>query len=212
MTMLLDQMFNSRLGYSLRTVPSAYKYVSEAALAERARIRKKQGGVSLVGKKRALETGYFYINAWMLADIAIEIEKASNDKAIAVLFRDCDGTHSSPVGLWASKWESMINGFGRAGFSRGIPMLPLPKSEVWLLCALRSTVDDCSCFEDISGNDCSPNSAKNQLDAELGEHKSGNELCNWLEGNLIDEERLSTMPSFKAFKVCLEQAVTQVTQ
>lgn len=208
MAVLLDQMLESRLTYSFQSIPGGYQYVSEGALVERAQARKMNGSkVSLVGKKRAQETGYFHINAWIFADIAMEVEKENEDKVIAVLFRDCDGTRSSSAGLWAAKWESMVHGFGRAGFSRGVPMLPKPKSEAWLLAAAHPTVTDCSRFEKISGNDASPNSAKSQLDKAFGTHKSREELCEWLKDNPIDEERLASMASFAAFTEKLEAAL-----
>jgi hypothetical protein len=213
MTVLLDQMLEPRLGYSLRSIPGEYRYVNEAALVERAKARKNSTSkFSLVGKKRDRETGYFYINAWMLADIALQVENECRDKVIAVLFRDCDGTRSSRTGLWASKWKSMENGFGRTGFSKGVPMLPKPKSEAWLLCAAQPSVADCSSLEDIPGNEASPNSAKSQLDGVFGVNKSGDELCAWLEANPVDENRLSSMPSFAAFKGKLEMAIAEVRQ
>lgn len=211
MTVLLDQMLESRLNYSLRSTPGGYQYVSKGALAERAKARKNNGSsVSLVGKKRKYETGYFYINAWMLAEFTLEAEVEFQDKVVAVLFRDCDGTRSSSHALWAIKWKSMLDGFARAGLSRGVPMLPKPKSEVWLLCAAQPVVNNCAHLEEISGNDASPNSAKSQLDDVFGAHQSGNELCEWLDANHIDEDKLSTMPSFLEFKRRLDEVVADV--
>jgi hypothetical protein len=86
-------------------------------------------------------------------------------------------------------------------------MLPNPKSEAWLLCAATPQLSDCARFENISGNDDSPNSAKAQLDAVLGGHHSGAALCEWLDAHPIDETRAATMPSFKAFQQSLEQAL-----
>jgi hypothetical protein len=41
----------------------------------------------------------------------------------------------------------------------------------------------------------------------FGKHKSGDELCGWLEENPVDENKLSSMPSFAAFKEKLEMAI-----
>lgn len=211
MTVLLDQLLATRLDYSHRSIQGGYQYVGEAGLKIREKLRKNDSRkVSLVGKKRDQETGYFYINAWMLAEIAKDIENERNDKVIAVLFRDCDGTRSSQAELWDAKWNSMVNGFNRAEFSRGVPMLPKPKSEAWLLCAAKPGVQNCSSFEVVSGNDDSPNAAKNQLDQAFGGHKSGKEICEWLDENPIDEERASSMPSFKAFRDKLDVALSEV--
>lgn len=210
MTVLLDQMLEARLNYSLCTIPGGYLYVSEGALSDRVRVRKRERRtVSLVGKKRGLETGYFHINAWMLADIALQIEKDRDDRVVAVLFRDCDGTRTSRVGLWQSKWKSMVDGFGRANFSRGIPMLPNPKSEAWLLCAAQPSVQDCAGLENISGNDASRNSAKRQLNEVFGTQLSRSEFCEWLRNNPVDETKLSSMPSFLAFKNRLEEVMAE---
>lgn len=208
MTTLLNQMLEARLGYSVSSIPSGYRYVSEARLEEALEERKKsKRSMSLAGKKRGQETGYFYNNAWMLATITQEIEETSSqDKAIAVLFRDCDGTRAKS-GLWQSKWDSMVSGFKRAQFDRGVPMLPNPKSEAWLLCVASPQLSDCARFESVSGNDHSPNPAKNQLEAALGGHQTATVLNDWLEANPIDETRAATMPSFKAFQQSLEQAL-----
>lgn len=212
MTVLLDQMLESQLGYQLRSIPGGYQYVSETGLKAREQVRKNnRRQISLVGKKRDQETAYFYINAWMLADIAMQIEKERDDQVIAVLFRDSDGTRTSISGLWEAKWQSMVNGFGRAEFPRGVPMLPKPKSEAWLLCAAKPTVVNCADLEEISGNDNSPNSAKRQLDAAFGTYMSGDEICDWLDENPIDEERASAMLSFNAFREQFNRALGEVT-
>lgn len=211
MTVLLDQMLEPRLGYSLRSIPGGYQYVGEGGLKQREQDRKNDSRkVSFVGKKRDQETGYFYINAWMLADIALQIETEQEDQVLAVLFRDCDGARSAKAGLWAAKWQSMVNGFGRAEFPRGVPMLPKPKSEAWLLCAAKPLAGSCADLEEISGNDNSPNSAKLRLDVAFGAHKSGAEICAWLDENPIDEERASSMPSFEAFRNKLDRALGEV--
>jgi len=44
---------------------------------------------------------------------------------------------------------------------RGVAMIPKPKSEAWLLCALKNKpYESCEKLEDRSGNDDSPNSLK----------------------------------------------------
>lgn len=202
MAMIVDKMLTERMNYSIReTTPDLFLFVSEAALKEREERRKQESRkFSFAGKKREQETGYFYINAWMLGDIALEKEAELNDKAMAVLFRDCDGTNSSTTGLWGAKWQSMLNGFQRAGFHCGIPMLPKPKSEAWLICAAKNPpYQHCNELEDLSGNDNSPKSAKKRLDELFGSHKSTEELCDWLLETRFDFNACE-MPSFKAFK------------
>lgn len=210
MAVLVDQMLQQLLDYSPRTIPGVFQYVSELALKERRKSTQSRK-VSLVGKKRDQETGYFYINAWMLGDIALEREVTCEDKTIAILFRDCDGTRLTEAGLWAAKWKSMVDGFKRSGFTRGVPMLPKPKSEVWLLCAVKNhAYQGCDQLEDLSGNDDSPNSAKNKLDKAFGGHRSAVELCEWLENTFFDVEKASAMPSFKAFQNELGRALDEI--
>lgn len=207
MAVLVEQMLEQRLGYSLRTIPDALLFISESALASLGKQRKGKQ-ISLTSKTRGHETGYFYINAWMLGQFAIE---TNQDNVIAILFRDCDGTRSSKAGLWDSKWQSMINGFQRSGFNQGVPMLPKPKSEAWLICAAKhQPYQNCSQLEDLSGNDDSPNSAKSQLDAIFEGHKSTAELCEWLENNPFDIDCACAMPSFKAFKERLDLVLDEV--
>lgn len=210
MTVLLDKMLEPHLKYSLQTTPGAYLFVSKVALAEYAKSLKRGRCVSLVGKKQGKETAYYFTSAWLFAGIAKKIESERQDTSVAVLFRDCDGTCSAEAGLWEAKWESMINGFDRAEFSRGIPMIPKPKSEAWLLCQARQSLADCACLEEISGNDDSPNPAKKQLDEEFDQHKPRDELCEWLAQEHIDQERLSTMRSFSAFKNRLDEVISEV--
>jgi hypothetical protein len=201
MTVVLDWLIEqSRLGYSLFGITDGYRFVSEKVLKARVSLlRQNKKSVSLVGKKRGEETGYFYINAWMLGEIANEYQDDENDSAIAVLFRDCDGTRSSKDGIWQDKWNSMLQGFRRAQFERGVPMLPKPKSEAWLLCAAKEhPYQNCADLEnDLSGNDASPNSAKSQLKAVLAD-TSAHGLKEWVETQM-NVDRID-MPSFNEFK------------
>jgi len=201
MTVILDRLIEqSTLDYSLFDIPDGYRFVSEKTLEARAAERKQnRKSASLIGKKHSDETGYFYINAWMLGEIAQEHETEANDSAIAVLFRDCDGTRSTKAGIWQDKFQSMVAGFRRAQFERGVPMLPKPKSEAWLLCAAKEhPYQNCADLEnDLSGNDASPNSAKSQLKAVLAD-TSANGLKEWVETQM-DVDRID-MPSFNEFK------------
>jgi hypothetical protein len=151
----------------------------------------------------------------VLAEIAQKKEQEHNDVAIAVLFHDSDGTRSSATGIWEAKWQSMINGFQRAGFSRGVPMLPKPKSEAWLICAAKNQpYQHCDKLEEeLSGNDMSLNPAKIQLGKLLGfdREPTAEELCDWLEKNPFDFNACE-MPSFQAFKVELNCVLGEVSR
>lgn len=213
MAVLVDQALSPQLGYSiLNETPAAVNFVSEAGLSEYERqLKENRRGMVLPGKKGAKETAYFYKNAWALGAFSLALELACDDKGIAVLFRDCDGTRSAASSLWQEKWDSMRRGFLRADYQRGVPMLPKPKSEAWLLCAAKNApYQHCAALEDLSGNDDSPNAAKMKLDAAFGAHQSGQALCDWLEANPFDATQARSMPSYAAFHDRLQEAVADV--
>jgi hypothetical protein len=119
---------------------------------------------------------------------------------ILVLFRDADGTASSDRGEWKDKMESMLTGFEVEQISTGVPMIPKPKSEAWILCALRNKYRNCGKLEDLSGNDDSPNSLKQQLEEYLGESGSRIVLNDKIDAGEIDIDQITDMPSMNAFK------------
>lgn len=183
-------------------------YVSEQNLVHRAeelKIAKK--ALRLPGKKRAKETQYFFKNARILARIAKEAAAEREDEVVAVLFRDSDGAASAGRGLWQDKRQSMLDGFNEEGFSKGVPMIPKPKSEAWLICALKKTpYRGCTALENRSGNDNSPNSLKGELGQLLGSAPSREVLCQLVLDKTVDIERI-TMPSFTAFRTRLEDVI-----
>jgi hypothetical protein len=149
--------------------------------------------------KRARETGYFAANAWDLGTAAQELE-LSGDIAIAILFRDNDRTRNSAPTTWRIKWDSMLSGFKRAGFDRGVPMLPNPKSEAWLICAAKpQPFQHCAALANLPGNDDAPNSLKDRLAAVFGGRKSAQELCEWMSEHPFEIDGACEMPSFAAF-------------
>jgi len=142
----------------------------------------------------------------ILSRIAKEQASARNDDVVAVLFRDADGTASAGRGLWEDKWQSMLAGFDEEGFDRGVPMIPKPKSEAWLICALKERpYQHCNDLEDRSGNDKSPKSLKKELAKLLGEKVTPELLCDKVRTR-VDMNRI-TMPSFQAFRTRLEAVI-----
>ena len=210
MTVIIDQMIAALLGYSMRELPDSLYFISETLLAERS--KKLPMRLKLArSKKIGSETGYYHSNATALGVIAKELEDEVNDVSVAILFRDSDGTRSAPTTLWDTKWESMRSGFLRSEFLRGVPMLPKPTSEAWLLCAAqKQAYQNCDQLEELSGNQASPNHPKKKLNAAFGEHKSTADLCEWLDDIAFDSVRAESMPSFKAFKDELERVVNDL--
>jgi hypothetical protein len=207
LTEVIDQMLESLLFYeSPLSHDGACVFVSENELSRRAKDRSRRS-VSFVGKKSGQETSHFYLNAWMLAECALELEAKHRDHAIAVLFRDADATRSAPSNTWSIKHRSMVDGFKRAGFSRGVPMLPRPKSEAWLLALCKPVGENVESLEEWSGNDASANSLKSLLSAARQERVTAEELRDWLAAMPIELARLDSMQSFRCFREALTESV-----
>lgn len=132
---------------------------------------------------------------------------AQGDQFVAVLFRDTDGTASAGRGDWDSKRQSMLDGFREEEFERGVPMIPKPKSEAWLLCATKANpYQNCEQLEHRSGNDDSPNSLKAELESRMGAQPTRDALNLLLTNGTIDINRIE-MPSFEAFRTRLLEVI-----
>ncbi len=191
MTLFTDRIIESRHGYS----PLEFLccgYISERNLAARGReLKAVKKSARLPGPKRPIETRYFFNTARLLARFAREKRVERNDDVVAVLFRDADGTASAQRGLWQDKRRSMLDGFAEEGFARGVPMIPKPKSEAWIICALKAEpYVGCGPLEDRSGNDNSPDSLKRELEQMLGEPATRELLLGKIE------DRLDRLPSY----------------
>lgn len=206
MASIVAKIVEAKHHYSI--LNGACGFVSEGSLAHRAEelktVKKK---LRLPGKKQAKETRYFFNNARILARFAKEKAAALDDEVVAVLFRDSDGTASAGRGEWHDKRESMLDGFEEEGFDKGVPMIPKPKSEAWLICAWKNhPYQGCEALEERSGNDHSPNNLKDELDELLDEEVTPDSLSEKV-GESFDIDRIK-MPSFKAFRDRLEEVIT----
>ena len=203
MAIIVSQIVEQQFNFSFMDT-RYYSFISKSKLVEIAKqckVRKKS--LILPGKKRQKETAYFYRNARALALCAKDKEEELNDEVIAVFFRDSDGTASADRGLWKNKWESMKNGFHDGGFKRGVPMIPKPKSEAWIICSIKNKpYQGCKALESRSGNDNSPNSLKQELTNIFGSLPSREQLCEMVNNGTIDSNRID-MPSFLAFTEAL---------
>lgn len=207
MAVWLARLWESFLNYNLFDIPDAVVFVSEAALSEKAKTTDKRM-LSQRGKKQGVETGLYFSNAQQLGLMAKELASEHEAPVMAVLFRDADGTRSAPGQMWQAKWDSMVNGFKFAKFDFGVPMLPKPKSEAWLLCAGQTAQHSHASLEDISGNDNSPNSAKHQWEAFMGAPQNAALEADWCASNPQDWRNLLTMPSFQKFYERFHQVAT----
>lgn len=205
MAIIVAKIVEARQQYSI--LEGGCGFVSETMLVARAgELKAAKKGMQLPGKKRAKETQYFFSNARLLARFAKDEANKRNDDVVAVLFRDADTTASAGRGEWDDKRQSMLDGFIEEGFANGVPMIPKPKSEAWLICAWKShPYQGCEALEDRSGNDTSPNSLKRELRTILDDDVTSEMLCEKANQS-FDIDKIM-MSSFKAFRERLEVAI-----
>lgn len=205
MSWFVDQLIESFQGFEFSYIESdCVGFVSETYLAENKAPPTQKA--RLPGKKKPPETQYYFENARALAIAAQrKSEEINDDKVIAVLFRDSDGTASAGRGDWANKRRSILAGFAEENFEYGVAMMPKPKSEAWLLCAVKED-QHCQQLENESGNDRSQNPLKAQLSEALEGNDSAEQLTDKIRSYEIDVHRID-MPSFNAFKDNLKEVV-----
>ena len=143
--------------------------------------------------------------------------ESHDDEAVGVIFfRDCDGTNAAPVNLWEMIVKAMQAGFEESGNKYGVPMVPRPKSEAWLLGYYQRNLpgqreyNHCERFEDMPGNDHSPNALKKLLKMAL--HTDGDVYDQIDEDqiNAIQWERVD-MRSLNLFRKRLENVLAAMT-
>ena len=205
MALIVDQLIEQFLGYEMSHLDChRVSFVYEGALKK---LPSQRRAMHLKGKKTPEETKHFYENARALASMAKEKSAEVNDDVIAILFRDTDGKADAGRGYWKDKRSAIINGFKAESYELGVAMIPRPKSEAWLLCAVKDNpYQHCSSLEEASGNDKSPNSLKALLEQTLDGDPSTERLNQLVTDLTIDIGRID-MPSFNAFKEDLKRAV-----
>lgn len=188
---------------------SGFVFVSESELSRLCRQPSKS--MNLPGKKRGFETAYFFKNARVLARHAKHYAQEKQCPVGAVFFRDSDGTRSSPKCERQDKVKSINDGFSSEGFDFGVAMVPKPKSEAWLLCAVQEApYQKCERFEFLSGNDCSSNSPKQLLNKALDDrNRRFPDLCDMIKKGMINPSRIC-MPSFSEFRCRLEKVAREM--
>ncbi len=195
MACFLDQWLTRRTGYSLMEI-DMFRMVHKNELLARSKGFKP---LSRRGKRVPAGTRLFFNNSRALAQLAIERQKQENTDVVAVLFRDSDDAPGTGPDHWWNKRESMLNGFKREDYLYGVPMIPKPVSEAWILCALRQYYQHCESLELESGRPGAKNSLKKQLYAHLGHNPTRELLIQLIEGGKLNMKRIN-MPSMRAFK------------
>lgn len=206
MAVIVDRIVEQTANYS-PLASSAIEFISESALVS---VEFPRSLIS-IGKKSKAGTAGFTRHAQQLAAVARRFEESGSPVA-AVLFRDADGTRSTERGMFEAKWDAIERGFVAAGFENGVPMVPKPKSEAWLLCALKAEpYQHCANLEDtLSGNDDSPSPAKAQLEERLGTlGKEVNDLAGMVADGTISPFKIE-MPSYRRFRTRLEEVTRRM--
>ena len=213
MAWFVDQLIEQQLGYEYSHIEfEQVEYVAKAMLVEVNRsLPRHKKSMGLPGKGRSKETKYYFENARSLAKLAKAKSEQLEVPVLAVLFRDADGTASAGRGEWQDKFNSMTNGFIAEEFEHGVPMVPKPKSEAWLLCAVKQApYQNCDNLENESGNDDSPNPLKAQLALALNNENATSEINALVLDRGIDVMQID-MTSFNHFKCALNECVQNIT-
>lgn len=206
MAKLVDLLVTAIWGYSpLET--GAFEFIDKRELTNAAPARPRNP----VSRKLGQPVGqrYFYRAAYALAQKAKQRCAETGCPVGAVLFHDSDGTRRIINGLWRNKVESVQQGFAAAEYEFGVPMIPNPKSEAWLLCRYQANpYTNCARFESCSGNDDSPQSLK----AMLAEALNCNEKDTYyhVDVSTICWDRVK-MDSFNFFQKRLEHIALKLS-
>jgi hypothetical protein len=212
MLYLVDRIIENNRRYSYSILESqCYKFISRNQLNERAKtlstlpkIPDKKPFV-IRGKKRFTETGDFYSSARALATFALELE-TEHDLIIAIFFQDSDTIEQRE---WQRKWDSIVNGFHAAHFDNGVPMLPKPVSEAWILCAIyRKENSDINQdhLEDHRRGNQHDHALKYELEEAINEHPTRELLNEKIQSGEINVDDIN-LPSFNQFKERLTQVL-----
>ncbi|WP_300177507.1 hypothetical protein [uncultured Aliivibrio sp.] len=197
---LIDKFIEPHSGFSLLEA-EMLEVVHETRITEISRDRQIIKPLSRRGKKTQHETREFYSAARALAHVA---QNADIQPSLAVLFHDSDSNKWPDYNI---KRLSMEHGFEAQGFDNGVPFVAQPKSEAWLLCALKNGYQNCTAFEGRSGNDDSPNSLKGELETHLGEPATRVKLNELVDDGEIDLAQITDMKSMTDFQESMKEVL-----
>lgn len=145
----------------------------------------------------------FKKNAFALLALAYQLSSVENCSVLPILFRDIDGSqreHREDPDRWRTIHDEIAYCVNSAEQIIYVcPMVPKPKSEVWLLCALTKNYHFCDELEELSGNDDSPKSIKSMLAQCIKKDVTRTNLVDLIEKGDIDPLKIN-MPSIKNFE------------
>jgi len=205
MAVIVDQIVEGRHGYSPLELLCC-GFVIKRALSERAQeLKAVKKSIRLPGPKREKETGYFFNRARAFARIAQSQAQDRGDTVVAVLFQDADCEANAGRGEAAAKRQSMEDGFTQEEFDTGVPMVPEPTSEAWLVEGFRNS-PNANAVEDTFSGLTRADKLKKELEVMLGEPPTRARLRSLVESNDVNIENIETQ-SFIEFKTRLEEVI-----
>ena len=208
MAHLVDQMIEDRINYSPISFDMV-RWISRSDLSAEAK-KHRYPHTALPGVRRPSGYVRHYKQAYALGMMAKGIEHNEDVPSLSVIFRDSDGTNSVGINHWRELVSAISEGYTAAGYSAGVAMVPKPKQEGWLLCALKQDpYVGCQPLEDEPGNDASPNSLKGQLREAVGGEPTIDDMCEWITSRRFDSTRVE-MESFEYFRSSLHSALDHV--
>lgn len=197
---LIDKYVEDHIGYSLLDI-EMFDVIHETEITRISKDKSVIKNLSRRGKKQGQETREFYRAARALAHVASNPER---QPSLAVLFHDSD---SNKWPDYQSKRLSMIIGFEAQEYQNGVPFVAQPKSEAWLLCALKNGYQHCEALEERSGNDNSPRSLKAELEEHLGESATREKLNDLVDEGQIDLAQITDMKSMTDFQESMKEVL-----
>ena len=187
----------------------SFDYVSRSELGDIAKSIPKDNKSMRIRGKMNSQPGIILVRRQAQA-LAIKA-KAITDTGV-VLFHDCD--YSAKIKNGQRYYEEMVkaaqDGFKQAVFSNGVPMIPNPRSESWLLCHYQEEpYKNGNYFENLPANDSASGSGKNLL-AQFFNCKISEVYRLHIQGEDIDWNRIAA-PSFLFFKKRFLHVIQRIT-
>lgn len=184
-----------------------FRFVPRTVLDRVGKTERESKKIRRRSKEDEKGSTYDFFNAACLGIVSLQFQTEAVP-VIAIFFKDLDGTRGKPKN-WQFVFNLVLEGFQKAGFHRGVPMIPKPVSEAWFLCAIyRKRVPSLNCdnMENTTFGDGNNHQLKGVLEKELKDIPSMELLNEKIQSDEIDF-RYINLPSYNAFKHRLEEVV-----
>jgi hypothetical protein len=208
LTSIVDKMIEQICHYSIITNEVAV-FVDGAELERiKTALRPAKKSIRIPGDKVKITARYHFEDARALAIAANKFIETKTDKnCVAILFRDSNTIDKKE---WNDKIISMLHGFTVEDFHHGVPMLPKPVSEAWILCAIyrgENPNRNCNDLENRRHGDRTDHALKHELEEQLGEQPTRELLNEKISSGEINHNHIN-LSSFNQFKEYLTMVIT----